>query len=50
MSAPVIQFKTIEKVDTIYRTLSVESHHGFPVVDHHSNEVESKMFFVNICR
>jgi len=50
MSAPVIQFKTIEKVDTIYRTLSVESHHGFPVVDHHSDEVESKMFFVNICR
>jgi hypothetical protein len=39
MSAPVIKFKTVEKVDKIYQILSSESHHGFPVVDHHSNEV-----------
>jgi hypothetical protein len=39
MSAPVTKFKTVEKVDRIYRILSVESHHGFPVVDHHSDEV-----------
>jgi hypothetical protein len=39
MSAPVIKLKTVEKVDQIYRVLSTESHHGFPVVDHHSDEV-----------
>lgn len=39
MSAPVIKFKTVEKVDEIYRVLRVESHHGFPVVDHHTDEV-----------
>lgn len=39
MSTPVIKFKSVEKVDKIYRVLSVESHHGFPVVDHHSDEV-----------
>jgi hypothetical protein len=44
MSAPVIKFKTVEKVDRIYRVLCVESHHGFPVVDHRSDEVG--VFFV----
>jgi hypothetical protein len=39
MSAPVIKLKTVEKVDKIYQILSSESHHGFPVVDHHSDEV-----------
>jgi hypothetical protein len=39
MSTPVISFKTIEKVDKIYQILCVESHHGFAVVDHHSDEV-----------
>jgi hypothetical protein len=39
MSAPVIKLKTVEKVDKIYRVLSIESHHGFPVVDHHLDEV-----------
>jgi hypothetical protein len=39
MSAPLIKFKTVEKVDKIHQILSVESHHGFPVVDHHSDEV-----------
>ena len=39
MSAPVIKFQTIEKVDRIYQILRHESHHGFPVVDHHLDEV-----------
>jgi hypothetical protein len=39
MSAPVIKLKTVEKVDKIYQILRAESHHGFPVVDHHSDEV-----------
>lgn len=39
MSTPVIRFKTIERVETIYKILRSESHHGFPVVDHHSDEV-----------
>lgn len=46
MSAPVIKFKTVEKVDKIYQILSAESHHGFPVVDHHSNEVRISLFFL----
>ena len=39
MSTPVIKFKAIEKVEMIYQTLRIESHHGFPVVDHHTDEV-----------
>ena len=39
MSTPVIRFKSIEKVERIYQVLCVESHHGFPVVDHRSDEV-----------
>lgn len=39
MSTPVIQLKTIEKVEKIYEILRAESHHGFPVVDHRSDEV-----------
>jgi CBS domain-containing protein len=38
MSTPVIQLKTVEKVEKIYRILRAESHHGFPVVDHRSDE------------
>ena len=42
MSTPVIRFKSIEKVERIYQVLCVESHHGFPVVDHRSDEVRFK--------
>ena len=38
MSTPVIQLKSIEKVEKIYQILRAESHHGFPVVDHRSDE------------
>jgi len=44
MSAPVIKLKTVEKVDKIYQMLRVESHHGFPVVDHRSDEVGILIF------
>ena len=39
MSAPVIKLNTIENVERIYEILRTESHHGFPVVDHRSDEV-----------
>ena len=48
MSTPVIQFKTIERVETIYKILRTESHHGFPVVDHHTDQVSfSTMMFLS---
>ncbi|CAF0877320.1 unnamed protein product [Rotaria sordida] len=42
MSAPVIQLKTVEKVENIYHILRTESHHGFPVVDHHTDETSNQ--------
>ncbi|CAF3399220.1 unnamed protein product [Rotaria sp. Silwood1] len=41
MSTPVIQLKTIEKVENVYRILRNESHHGFSVVDHHTDETNN---------
>lgn len=46
MSAPVMKFQTIEKVDRIYQILRHESHHGFPVVDQHPDEVCTKKSFI----
>ncbi|KAI1295357.1 H(+)/Cl(-) exchange transporter 7 [Halotydeus destructor] len=43
MSAPVIAFKTTEKVGTIVDTLVRESHNGFPVVDVDEQMSESYM-------
>ncbi|CAF3295650.1 unnamed protein product [Rotaria socialis] len=42
MSAPVIQIKTVEKVENIYCILRSESHHGFPVVDHHEDNIANQ--------
>ncbi|CAF4273780.1 unnamed protein product, partial [Adineta steineri] len=42
MSAPVTKLKTVEKVETIFRVLRAESHHGFPVVDHHADETNNE--------
>ncbi|CAF4372932.1 unnamed protein product [Rotaria magnacalcarata] len=42
MSAPVIQIKTVEKVENIYCILRSESHHGFPVVDHHADNITNQ--------
>lgn len=38
--------RTIEKVENIYKILRTESHHGFPVVDHHTDEVEIYIIYL----